>query len=133
MSKKPSPRDTQKELHKGRIVTILSRHVGITRAIGMGELYSRVYGKPWKNRINDTRGMRYLITDLRNEGVPICSLTSHSGGGYYLASTNGELDSWLGRDHRKALRILAREAKIRRTTLPELLGQMRLNLTEVAP
>ncbi len=133
MSEKPSSRDMQKELYKGRIVTILSRHVGITRAIGMGELYSQVYGKSWKNRINDTRGMRYLITELRDEGVPVCSIVAPNGGGYYLASTSGELDNWLGRDHRKALRILAREAKIRRTTLPELLGQMHLNMTEVAP
>ena len=123
----------KKEHRKSHILKVMLRHVGAPRAIGMGELYSKVYGKQWNHRINDTRGIRSLITELRAEGIPICSLSTSTGGGYYVAATGGELDDYLARGHRKALKILAQEAKIRHTTLPELMGQISLSLVEVTP
>ena len=116
-----------KERAKGTVLKILSRHVGANRKIGMGELYYAVFGEAWSNRINDTRALRKLITELRNEGVPICSVADSTGGGYYLASAGSELSSYCERLRTQALRKLAMEAKIRRITLPELLGQMTLS------
>ena len=65
---------------------------------------------------------------MRNEGVPICSVSASSGGGYYLAAAGSELKGYTERDKRRALRILSRVSRIERISLPELLGQMRIRM-----
>jgi len=111
----------QKAQYLSTLKTVLMDHVGTNRKIGMGELYDRVIGEPWQHRINDTRRIRKLVEILqREEGIKICS----DPGGYWLAASSSELDGYLGRQHRRALRILAKEAKIRRMALPALLGQI---------
>lgn len=117
-----------KERTKGAVLRILSRHVGVNRKIGMGELYFAVFGESWSNRINDTRALRKVITELRHEGVPICSVADSTGGGYYLASAGSELSNYCERLRTQAIKKLAMEAKIRRITLHELLGQMTMNI-----
>jgi len=114
--------------HKSRLLAILTRHVGIEKAIGMGELYERVYGKPYQNRINDTRELRRLITELRMDGSLIGETRSHSGGGYYLARSVSELNDFFDRRKREAIKKLALVAHMQRVGLPELMGQMVLNL-----
>ena len=113
---------------KEKVLMILSRHVGQSRVIGMGELYTQVYGEPYENRINDTRKLRTLITALRQEGVPICSISDMNGGGYYLASATSDLDGYCERLRTKALKILSQEAKLREVALPDLMGQISINL-----
>jgi len=107
-----------------RLLKIMAHHHGRANAIGMGELYERVYGEQWAHRINDTRKLRDVILALRREGLPICSTCNRSGGGYYLASVGSDLEDFLQRRHVKALKILALEARMRRLSLAELLGQM---------
>jgi hypothetical protein len=116
-------KDDLKEL-KVRLAWALMEHVGKEHAIGMGELYEKVYGKPWQNRINDTRALRHLITDLRKEGKRVCS----AGSGYYLAAVDSELEEYLARRRRRALTELGMEAAMRKKSLPELLGQLSLDL-----
>jgi len=118
-----------KERTKGAVLRILSRHVGANRKIGMGELYCAVFGESWSNRINDTRALRKVITELRHEGVPICSIADSTGGGYYLASAVSELSGYCERLRTQALKKLALEAKIRGISLHELLGQMTMNFS----
>jgi hypothetical protein len=113
-----------------RLFFELIKHIGEKNAIGMAELYEIVFMKKWSNRINDTRALRHLITSLRNEGVAICSVSDRSGGGYYLASAGSEINDYLRRLERRALKILARISKIKKVTLPEYLGQMRLHMLE---
>jgi hypothetical protein len=113
---------------KSRVLTILSRHVGIEKAVGMGELYERVYGENWQNRINDTRRLRSLITELRYDGTLIGETRTRQGGGYYLARSSHELGQFFGRRKREALKKLNMIAAMQRIGLDELLGQMRLNL-----
>ena len=113
---------------EARLLAVMTRHVGRSRAIGMDRLHAEVYGDDPKSKINGTRGLRKIITRLRAEGVPILSVSSTAGGGYYLASAGSELDVYLGRLRRRALGILAIEARIRKTSVGELLGQMQLNL-----
>ncbi|RJP59024.1 MAG: hypothetical protein C4549_02755, partial [Deltaproteobacteria bacterium] len=67
-------------------------------------------------------------TILRQDGVPICSISSPNGGGYYLAGVGSELEDYLGRIRRRALKSLWMESKVRRIGLAELLGQMQMNL-----
>lgn len=120
--------DMGEQERRGSILAALTSHIGETNAIGMGELYEEVYGKAWGNRINDTRALRKAITDLREEGVPICSVATSGGGGYYLAAAGSELANYLRRSERRALLILMRNAKIKKISLPDYLGQMRLNM-----
>jgi len=111
-----------------RTLSALAAHIGEGNAIGMAELYERVFERPWEHRINDTRQLRRLITTMRDEGTPICSVSTSSGGGYYLAAAGSELIDYLHRGEHRALKILGRNARMRRITLPEYLGQMRLNI-----
>jgi hypothetical protein len=113
---------------KAQISGTLARHIGAPNAVGMGELYESVFGAPWTHRINDTRRLRTYITILRREGMPICSRSTPDGGGYYLPAGGSELVDYLRKSKTRALRILARVAKIQKIALPELLGQMRLEM-----
>jgi len=115
---------------RARLWEVLSEHVGRENAIGMGELYEAVYGEKWRHRINDTRALRYLITDLREQGKPICSVALRDGGGYYIPAVGSERRAYIERLKRQGLRKLRRAAIIEKRSLPELLGQMALNLKE---
>ena len=121
-------KDKNMDMYKYRTLSILADHTGEHQAIGMAELYQTVFHKKWSNRINDTRKLRTVITCMRNEGVPICSVSSCNGGGYYLAAAGSELTEYLRRAEIRALKILSRNARIKRIALPEYLGQMRLNM-----
>jgi hypothetical protein len=106
--------------------SVMMDHVGSNRKIGMGELYEQIFGRPWRHRINDTRDVRHLIEDLqREEGLRICS----DAGGYWLAASGSELEAYLDRQRRRALKILAKEARIRRMELPALLGQLAIDFS----
>lgn len=118
----------RKDFYKLTVLGILSRHVGREKAIGMGELYEETFGEPWHHRINDTRELRRIITELRDDGTPICSVSSPSSPGYYLAAAGSEERNYIDRLKGQAIRKLTRAAKIEKISLPELLGQMSLNL-----
>jgi len=113
---------------KASLMMALAGHVGAHNAIGMGELFEEVFGAEWSHRINHTRQIRRLVTKLRRDGAPICSVSAQDGGGYYLAAAGSELEDFLRRDTMRALRILDRNAKIKKITLPEYLGQMKLRM-----
>jgi hypothetical protein len=120
----------EREALKGRVMMELARHIGRSNAIGMGELYQMIYGEPYENRINDTRPLRKVITELRREGSPICSLCCALAPGYYLASVGSELNGYLERLRKQAIKKLSQEAKIRRVSLPALLGQLSTDILE---
>ena len=115
-----------REAAKSRLKSALMDHVGRGRKVGMGELYEAVFDEAWSHRINDTRALRKLVSELRREGLRVCSDT----GGYWLAATDSELGDYLGRQHERAIRILAMEARIRRVSMPKLLGQMALEFDQ---
>jgi hypothetical protein len=121
-------RQAEAEARRTRVLAILAQNIGSHNAIGMGELYEAVFDRPWENRISDTRALRKVITDLRAEGVPICSSAAQDGGCYYLAAAGSELANYLRRSEIRALKILKRNAQIKRISLPDYLGQMRLNM-----
>ena len=115
-------------LYRGRLLAELTSHIGEHQAIGMAALYEAVFERPWQDKINDTRALRKVVTDLRAEGVPICSSAAQEGGGYYLAAAGSELANYLRRSEIRALKILKRNARIKKISLPDYLGQMRLNM-----
>jgi len=115
---------------KSRLKSVLMGHVGPSNKIGMGELYEQVFQEKYSNRINGTKMLRVLINELQNiERLRICSSQSRINGGYYLAQTGGDLNGYCDVLTHAALKKLKKVAVLRRVALPELLGQMRLNLT----
>lgn len=116
------------EYYKGRVLARLTQHIGAERAVSSDELYEYVFSAPAEDKINATRNLRKVIRRLRSEGTPIGSSCSKNGGGYYLARTASELDQVADRFKREALRRLMVVSRMLKLSLPELLGQMRLNL-----
>ncbi len=114
-----------KEEIKTKALRILVNHIGEANAISMPELYKAVFEKEYTNKISDTRPIRYVIRSLRAEGLPICSTMSGTGG-YYLASAGSELQEFVRRMEKRAIRSLAIICKIKKISLPDYLGQLRL-------
>ncbi len=113
-----------------RLMIELSKHVGEEHAIGAAELYEAVFGEPVTHKINQTKALRKLITALRRKGSAIGSTSAQTGGGYYICRSGSELDEYCRRLRRRGIHSLALEAAARRIALPELLGQMSLNLKQ---
>jgi len=120
----------EREAAKARLLKEITLHVGGSRSIGMGELYEKVFMETYAHRINDTRRLRTIVTELRRDGVPIVSVSASSGGGYFLASAGSELAGYCRRLRNQALKKLAMEAKLRKMTLPELMGQLILEFKD---
>lgn len=120
--------DREKEIYKSRLLMVMPQHIGKARSIGMGELYEAVFCEKYAHRINDTRRLRKIITEVRRDGTPLASSPSRYGGGYYYASAGSECMDYCDKLRKQALRKLAMEAKIRKVSLPELVGQLRLDL-----
>lgn len=116
------------ERYKAKALAILTRHIGEEKAIDMGELYRRVYDRDWKNKINDTRPLRNIITELRNEGCLIGDTRKRSRGGYYIARSASELNEFFDRRIQEALKKLKMVSNMKHIGLDEMLGQMALNL-----
>jgi len=113
---------------ENRLLKALSHHHGRARAISMPALFHAVYDKPMGDKINGTRALRDLVTKLRKEGIPICSTASQDGGGYYLASAGSDLDEYCRKLKIQGLKKLAIVAKLQNRALPELIGQISINL-----
>ena len=111
--------------YKQRLINAIYDHQGEANALDMGELFRRVYREEYVNKINDTRSLRRLITELRFEGKPIGSTTRKKGGGYFWA-TNTELNKWEKKEEKSALKKLSMIHKMKKTNL-ELLGQQSIN------
>ncbi len=126
MDKRLSKRD--KERLKAKMLLVLTKHIGKSNPIRMADLYREVFGEEPEDNVQTTRVIRRFITELRKEGVPICSSMKSDNGGYYLSNTGSELDDYLRRLRSRALRALTVEAKLRKMTLPQLLGHIQLNL-----
>jgi hypothetical protein len=115
---------------KLRLLEALLDHQGKEHAVGMDVLYTQVFNEPVAHKINDTKKIRKLVTAVRNQGRAIASVCSRNGGGYYLPRAGSELEDYLSSMlHRPALKKLAMEAKIRKVSLPELIGQMSINFS----
>lgn len=115
---------------RGRLMDVLVDHIGIENAVGMDVLFTAVFGEPVAHKINDTKKIRKLVTAVRGQGRAIASTCANNGGGYYIPRAGSELEDYLARMlHRPALKKLAMEAKIRKVSLPELIGQMSLNFS----
>ncbi len=117
--------------YQGLLLAVLERHRGRENCIGMGELWRKVFHRPYRHLINDTRPLRSLIRELRRQGHPICSTSDKYNPGYYLAETAEEMEEFIARHERRGLASLSQTAKLRKLALPELLGQLQLKAVEL--
>lgn len=128
MNEQNEKREIDSSENRNRLKSAMFDHVGEANAISMTALYETVFNRPWNDRINDTRALRHLITALREDGVPICSTSSKDGGGYYIAAAGSEFIDFLRKTERRALLILMRNARMKKVSLPEYLGQLKLDM-----
>ena len=89
---------------KDRVKRILSHHQGRSSAITRRELRRLL-----ELDIKEDRALRLTIAELRREGVPILSSSSHQGG-YYLPASKKELEDCLAEFRSR----LIEDAKTRR-------------------
>lgn len=70
------------------------------------------------------RHLRGVVEQLRLEGYPVCAHPSH---GYYLAGSDADLELTCDYLRSRAMKSLRQIAAMRRVSLPDLLGQLRLS------
>lgn len=113
---------------KYKAIAILSTRIGKNRAISMVDFYVELFGEAPKTAISGTRNIRKVVYELRKEGIPVCSYRGKGENGYYLAGGGSELEDYCRRLRKEALKKLSLEAKLRKVTLPQLLGEMSINI-----
>lgn len=130
--KKPKERDP--DILSGpaaRVLRELDHHKGRAKAIGMGELFLVAWPeRAWENRINDTRALRKLITDLRWHGWRILYTTRNTNPGYFLAQTDSEIADHIRKLKLSALKNLKMASILAEETLSNTIGQLQLDFGE---
>jgi hypothetical protein len=116
------------EYYQGVVLKVLSRHIGRAKAINMAALHQEVFGEQPRSTISGTRRLRRVVERLRRQGVPICASAGMVGGGYFLPAAGQEMEDYCRRLRLSALKKLRQEAGLRKLALPDLLGQIALNL-----
>lgn len=102
---------------KTELLNALSRHQGAARGIGAKALAAELGVAP--------RHLRVLISRCRDEdGVAICG---QPGTGYYMAVTPEELQASCAFLEHRALHSLRLLSRMKKVSLPDLLGQLKLN------
>ena len=126
-------RETEQARRREDIMGILSCHIGQAHAIGMGELYVKVFGKGWRHRINDTRDLRKEIEALKTAGRRICHSTNSARGGYYLPASGSEWDNFIKKHELgQIFRRLKRARTMYKISNEEMQRQLSLVLEEAA-
>lgn len=105
---------------KAELLQVLSRHIGEVSGVSAEQLCVAVCGEhtPFIER-----RMRHLVTELRLEGYHVCA---HPSSGYFMASTGEELDRCCAFLYDRAMASLQQIAAMKRVSLPDLRGQLRL-------
>ena len=114
-------READPLLTRDALLRALERHVGADRGCTGARLVLEICGL-YSTRAHE-RALRALIAELRLQGHHICGTPAD---GYYIAATEAELlrtCEWL---HARAMTTLAQVAAMRRVSLPDLRGQLRL-------
>lgn len=103
------------------LLVALREHIGRARGVTVTALAREVLGvEPTRG---DERLVRKLVVELRLEGHHVCA---HPASGYYLAETADELDDTLAFLRDRALSSLQQIAAMKRVSVPDLWGQLRL-------
>ena len=108
-----------------RLLAVLSRHIGARCGISAQGLARAVFG-PGAGAA-DERRIRHMVAELRAQGEHICADPRH---GYFLAETDAELDETCRFLYDRALTSLTQISAMKRVSLPDLAGQLRIRLED---
>ena len=97
------------------VLAALSAHIAPGHGFPAADLAARMGLLP--------RMVRQLVSELRLNGHAVCGTPKT---GYYLAATDAELEQTCQFLRGRALHSLAVEAALRKTPLPDLIGQLHL-------
>ena len=103
-------------MNAAQMLNVLAEHQGRERGIKCADLAA-------KTGITE-REVRKLVSELRREGTAICAKPKT---GYFLAVTPGELRESCAFLHHRAMTSLLLASRIQNVSLPDLLGQLKLN------
>lgn len=103
------------------LLVALRNHIGRARGVTVTALAREVLG--FEPTRGDERLVRRLVVELRCEGHHVCA---HPADGYYLAETSDELDQTIAFLRDRAMASLQQIAAMKRTSLPDLFGQLHL-------
>lgn len=103
------------------VLHALRDHIGQDNGISAHSLVLKISGL--YARPADERCLRRVIEELRRDGHHICG---HPSTGYFVAETDAELERTVQFLHDRAMTSLTQAAAMRRVSLPDLRGQLRL-------
>ena len=101
---------------KHQLLNALAWHQGREQGIGARELAAELAIPP--------RHLRTLVSACREEGIAICG---HPSSGYFMATTPEELQQTCAFLEHRALHSLRKLSRMKKVSLPTLLGQLMLN------
>lgn len=101
---------------KHQLLNLLSRHQGCEAGIGARALATEL--------AIPQRQLRKLVSECREEGIAICG---HPATGYFMATTPEELQQTCAFLEHRAMHSLRRLSRMKKVSLPDLMGQLMLN------
>lgn len=110
------------QITPAQVLTELSHHIGQENGIHVRELIQRITGQLISTEAL-ARKVREIVTDLRMDGAHICG---HPTSGYFMADSPEELEHTLQFLRSRAISSLVLESRMRRISMPELIGQLNL-------
>jgi hypothetical protein len=110
------------QITPAQVLTELQHHIGKENGIHVRELVQRITGQLAMSEALE-RKVRQIVTDLRMEGAHICG---HPASGYFIAANPAELEETLQFLRSRSLTTLTLESRMRRVSMPDLLGQIHL-------
>jgi len=107
------------------VLNALTRHIGIGNGVNAHELVCEITGHSpaMPSAENERRQLRHAIAALRQDGQHICG---HPSTGYYIAANEAELNRACDFLYARAMTSLQQVAQMKRVSVPDLRGQLRL-------
>lgn len=127
MNREQTEIDREKQIME---ILVIGRHASRARAISMADLFYRVFREDFSHE--KSRKLRKIVSEMRRRGLPICATQSREGGGYYMAYAGSDVADYCRARKMAALKILKTVAVLQGKTLPELLGQMSIDMSAPA-
>lgn len=112
-----------KVIDQTTVLAELCLHIGKDKGITCKSLAIAI--REGAARQADQRRIRHVIEALRLEGHHICA---HPSLGYFIAKNDKELNETCDFLANRALKSLAQISRMKRISLPDIHGQMRLRL-----
>jgi len=110
-----------REVTPHAVLEVLSRHIGSEAGLSVWQLGRAVTGSAPSSAAE--RSVRHAIEELRRRGHHICA---HPSTGYHIAADDAELTRTCEYLYSRAMCSLEQVAAMRRVSLPDLRGQLRI-------